>query len=82
MAFMYFYDNNILPVDYMMIPGRHAFCVIGAPVMPSFDNFIEWSTGTATVCDPWEGRAEFACHLARCYPRSLKKMQSYYRFEP
>lgn len=81
MAFMYFYDRDILPVDYMMKPG-HAFCVIGAPVMPTRSNFIEWSTGTATVCDPWEGRAEFACHLARRYPGSLKDMQSYYRVEP
>lgn len=51
MAFVYFFRKGIAPVDYMMMPG-HAFCAIGAPVLPTSNNFIEWSTGTATVCDP------------------------------
>jgi hypothetical protein len=81
-AFMYFYDRDVLPVDYVMIPGRHAFCVIGAPVVPCTNNFTDWSTGTATVCDPWEGRAEFACHLPRRYPVDFRRARSFYRVEP
>ena len=79
MAFMFFRNRRVLPVDYVMIPGKHAFCVIGARVRLGTGNFSEWSTGISMACDPWSGRAEPADMIAIRYPAYLRKMFSAYR---
>ncbi|MBI4849355.1 MAG: hypothetical protein HY808_12415 [Nitrospirae bacterium] len=78
-AFMYLYKHDIRPIDYMMIPGTHAFVVVGAAVRPTSHNFNDWSTGVAMLCDPWGWRAEPACNI--CIRYSPTKMGSSFRVE-
>lgn len=80
-AFMYLRNRGIRPLDYMMIPDRHAFVVLGADVRPANSNFLAWTAGQAMVCDPWAGRCEPADRLSIRYPSETGRMFSSYRVE-
>ena len=80
-AFMYLYNSGIRPLDYMMIPDRHAFVVLGAEVRATRTNFTEWTSGLAVVCDPWYRRSELAGNLAPHFPRDITRMFSAFRVQ-
>jgi hypothetical protein len=78
---MYLYNRGVRPLDYMMIPARHAFVVLGAEVRPIKTNFTQWTSGNAVVCDPWYRRSEIAGMLAPHFPGDINRMTSAYRVQ-
>ena len=53
LAFMYLYDKNVRPIEWMALIGAdHAFVVIGRNKKSNINNALSWGAN-AVICDPW-----------------------------
>lgn len=74
-AFMYLYDDNVRPIDWMALVGAdHAFVVIGRDKNSTANNILSWG-GSAAICDPWGQGFRSNDAKTGTYPASAFKVQ-------